>query len=333
MVKKEFEELIKPYSNMPEAYSTPRGDRRYQKESWIKQQKWAIPEAFVIKAAVTGGFIMKEDNPNQKYTSEENSNEVIKSLDAGACSFHIHVRNEQGRHSLDLKQYHDVIDPIKEKYGDNVLVCGCPEGGATVEDSLRPLIEFADVFEVAPVTCTAVNFCGDISVCRTPESVQAHVQVSQQVGVKPEIVLHNVGDLSLVKRWLIETKIAEEPLYFRIAHGNPGWGYIEDPYTMFESISFMVRELNKMAPGCAIMLDMAGRAGLFLVATALTLGLIGVRVGMEDALYMYPHKDEMIRDNESVVKKAVQMTESLGRKVGTADDYRKFVGIKPLLGH
>jgi 3-keto-5-aminohexanoate cleavage enzyme len=75
---------------------------------------------------------------------------------------------------------------------------------------------------------------------------------------------------------------------------------------------------------------MAGRAGLFSVATAIALGLMGARVGMEDALYMYPHKDEVIKNNVSVVRQAVALVEALGRKVATADDYRRFVGIEPL---
>ena len=131
-----------------------------------------------------------------------------------------------------------------------------------------------------------------------------------------------------MKRWLIDTRIAKRPYYFRLALGNPGWAYIEDSGTMFECTSFMVRELKKIDPHCAIMIDMAGRAGLFLVAAALTLGLIVARVGMEDALYMYPHSDEIIKDNVSVVKRAVAMTEALGRKVATADDYRTLIGIK-----
>ena len=66
---------------------------------------------------------------------------------------------------------------------------------------------------------------------------------------------------------------------------------------------------------------------LFLVAMAISLGLIGARVGMEDALYMYPHRDEVIPNNVSIVKKTVAMVEALGRKVGTAEDYRTYVGI------
>ena len=51
---------------------------------------------------------------------------------------------------------------------------------------------------------------------------------------------------------------------------------------------------------------------------------------MEDALYMYPHKDEMIKNNVSVVRQVVAMVEALGRKVGTADDYRRFIGARAL---
>jgi 3-keto-5-aminohexanoate cleavage enzyme len=149
----------------------------------------------------------------------------------------------------------------------------------------------------------------------------------QEVGCKPELVLHNLGDISLAKRWLIDTGVAKKPYYFRLALGNPGWGYIEDPDTMFQCMSLMVRELKKIDPDCVIMIDMAGRGSLFLVAAAILLGLIGARVGMEDALYMYPHKDEMIESNASVVRQVVAMVEALGRKIAVADDYRKFIGI------
>jgi 3-keto-5-aminohexanoate cleavage enzyme len=297
------------------------------KKSWIEQRKWEIPDAFVIKVAPVGGFISKEDNPNQKYTTEEIRKEIVESIEVGACAFHTHARNSQGRHTLDLSLYHEIIDPVKDRFGRNVVVCGCPEGGANVADSLRPVVEFAGVIETAPITCSVVNLTGDFSICQTRDGAQASVEVMQEVGCKPELVLHNLGDLSLVKRWLIDTGVAKKPYYFRLALGNPGWGYIEDPDTMFQCVSYMVRELKKIDSDCVIMIDMAGRAGLFLVATAILLGLIGARVGMEDAIYMYPHKDEMIKNNASVVKQVVSMVEALGRKVGNADDYRRFIGL------
>lgn len=327
MADNRHESRLAKYKDMKGIYSTPLEAVFAPKKSWVEQRKWDIPDAFVIKVAPVGAFLMKEDNPNQKYTTEEIRNEIVESIDAGACAFHAHARDSQGRNTLDVNLYHEIIDPVKEKYGRSVVACGCPEGGATVADSLRPIVEFQDILETAPVSVTAVNLAGDFSVVQTPEIAQAHVGLMQEVGCKPELVLHNVGDISLAKRWLIDTGVAKKPYYFRLALGNPGWGYIEDSDAMFQCISFMVRELKKIDPDCVIIIDMSGRAGLFLVATAILLGLIGARVGMEDALYMYPHKDEMIKNNTSVVRKVVAMVEALGRKVGNADDYRRFIGV------
>ena len=323
----QYKDRFERYKKIPGAYTTGDESLFAPKKSWVEQRKWDIPDTFVIKVAPVGAFIMKEDNPNQKYATEEIRKEIEQCIEAGACSFHTHARDSQGRHSLDVKLYHEIIDPIKGRLGRNVVVCGCPESGVTLADSLLPVVEFQGIMETAPVTVTAVNLAGDHSVLRTPEISQSSVELMQDTGCKPEIVLHNLGDISLVRRWLIDTEILNKPYYFRLALGNPGWGYVEDPYTMLECVSYMTRELKKIAPDCSIMLDMAGRASLFLVPIAIVLGLIGVRVGMEDAIYMYPHKDEMIKDNVSLVRHTVTMVEALGRKVGSADDYRKFMGI------
>ncbi|MBN2033573.1 MAG: 3-keto-5-aminohexanoate cleavage protein [Deltaproteobacteria bacterium] len=327
MTDTQHEDKLARYKDMKGYYSTPPETIFAAKKTWVEQRRWDIPEEFVIKVAPVGAFIMKEDNPNQRYAPDEIVKDIEESIEAGACAFHTHVRDSQGRHTLDVSLYHEVIDPIKSKYGHDVIVCGCPEGGNTIAESLRPILEFQDIIEVAPITVTAVNLAGDFSVVMTSEIVRTHVEFMQEVGCKPEMVLHNLGDLSLVKRWLIDTGVAKKPYYFRIAMGNPGWGYIEDPDSMFQCLTFVVRELKKIDPNCAVMIDMAGRAGLFSVATAISLGLMGARVGMEDALYMYPHKDEVIKSNVSVVKHAVALVEAMGRKVATAEDYRRYVGI------
>jgi 3-keto-5-aminohexanoate cleavage enzyme len=327
MAQSRHEAKLEKLKDMKGYYSTPPETIFAAKKTWVEQRRWDIPETFVIKVAPVGAFLMKEDNPNQKYHPAEIKREIEESLEAGACAFHTHVRDDQGRHTLDVSLYHEVIDPIKKRFGHDVVVCGCPEGANTVGDSLRPILEFQHTIEVAPITVTAVNLAGDFSVVMTREICQTHVGFMQEVGCKPEMVLHNVGDISLVRRWLIDTGVAKKPYYFRLAMGNPGWAYIEDPDSMFQCITYVVRELKKIDPDCAIMMDMAGRAGLFSVATAISLGLMGARVGMEDCLYMYPHRDEVIQSNVSVVRHAVALVEALGRKVATADDYRRYVGI------
>jgi 3-keto-5-aminohexanoate cleavage enzyme len=313
------------YSEIPAPCTPPFSVFFEPKISWLEQKKWDIPDYVVIKVAPVGAFMKREDNPNQPVTPEEVRNQVVQGIEAGACAFHVHARDSEGNHTLDVKPYHEIIDPIKAKYQDRVVLCGCPEGRQTVEESLAPVIEFQGVMETAPNTVSCVMLTGEYSVCVNGPLVHAHVEVMQEVGCKPEIVLHNVGDLSLVKRWLVATGVLKKPYNFRLAMGNPGWGYIEDPSSMAQLLPFMIGELKKLDPDCGIMVDMAGRGGLYIVAFAMILGVAGVRVGMEDAIWMYPHKDEKIKDNKSVVKSVVQMAEALGRRPGTADDYRQML--------
>ncbi len=206
-------------------------------------------------------------------------------------------------------------------------MCGCPEGGRNFEECMAPLVEFRGIIETAPITVSTVCLAGNYTVAGNVRAVQAHVEVMQDVGCKPEVVMHNVGDISLVKRWLIDTKVLKKPYSFRIALGNPGWGYVEDPFAMAQLLPFMMQQLKKIDPECSIMIDQAGRGGLYILNLGMMIGDYGVRVGMEDAIYMYPHKDEMMRDNVSVVKTVASIAKSLGRRIGAAADYRKIIGI------
>ena len=71
--------------------------------------------------------------------------------------------------------------------------------------------------------------------------------------------------------------------------GNPGWGYIEDQYSMAALLPFMFTELK--IDRIAIMVDMAD-AEACIVTMAILLGAYGVRVGMEDALCIPPGRED-----------------------------------------
>ena len=52
-----------------------------------------------------------------------------------------------------------------------------------------------------------------------------------------------------------------------------------------------------------------------------------VRIGMEDTVYMYPHKDEKIETCQQVVETVVNICENLGREIATPKQARKILGI------
>ena len=72
-----------------------------------------------------------------------------------------------------------------------------------------------------------------------------------------------------------------------------------------------------------------GRNWLPTLTMGLLLGSRLVRVGIEDAYWVYPHKDEIIEKNSDMVKPAVDLAQCLGpRAVTDADEARKILGMK-----
>ena len=65
---------------------------------------------------------------------------------------------------------------------------------------------------------------------------------------------------------------------------------------------------------------------LALTALALVMGL-HVRVGMEDTVWIWPHRDDLIRSNEEQVRAAVSLAGLLGRRVATSEEDRGLIGL------
>ena len=62
---------------------------------------------------------------------------------------------------------------------------------------------------------------------------------------------------------------------------------------------------------------------------AIMLGFDMVRVGMEDTVYIYPHRDEKIKTSAEAVRKVVAMANELGREIATPADAKEIMGINP----
>jgi 3-keto-5-aminohexanoate cleavage enzyme len=54
-----------------------------------------------------------------------------------------------------------------------------------------------------------------------------------------------------------------------------------------------------------------------------------VRVGMEDTLWPYPHRDDIIKRNVDHFLQMKAIAELLGRELMTAAEYREAIGLPP----
>ncbi len=55
---------------------------------------------------------------------------------------------------------------------------------------------------------------------------------------------------------------------------------------------------------------------------------LNCRVGTEDSIWRYPHRDEKIQSNVESFKTAKALCELLGREIATADEYREMIKVK-----
>jgi 3-keto-5-aminohexanoate cleavage enzyme len=289
---------------------------------------WEIPSEVAIIAAPTGAFFTKQQNPSQPYSADETIKEAIECVEAGACSVHVHVRDENGFPSGDRRQTEKVVKALRARFGGNVHIDGEALFGKNFEEMMEPIV--LDFYESAAVNCHA-TFMGDTLSFLPPQSCKATVEVLQAYGKIPLLSIYNPGDIDDTYRWLIKPGLVKRPFNWSICSGMPGGAPMWDPLSMAETLLYLVRRIKDVdeAKHPNIIVCTTGRASSYLSTLAILLGF-NVRVGKEDTIYKKPHTNDLITSNKEIVEETVAIARLAGREPMTAAEYRKVTGMKPL---
>ncbi len=286
--------------------------------------KWDIPNRIVIGVALTGSFIDRRQNPNQPYTSREILNEAIACIEAGATWLHFHIRDEKGGNISDVEEYRKIIRPIREKYGNKVVIDGCPIFGKNFEEACAPVTEGLFEMGIVNPVCT---FVGDNVRWLPPATIRAQCEYFQALGKKVRVSVHDTASIDNINRFLIRPGLLKKPYYFSILPDLPGMFYMPNPKAMTEGIILLINRLKELDPECQINICVSGRASIYLGTLAILLGL-HVRVGTEDTVWRYPHRDEKLQNSLQAFQAVKGICEILGREIASADEYRKMIGLK-----
>lgn len=85
-----------------------------------------MPEAgwtpLAIAVAPNGARRTRADHPRLPMTPQELADEAHDCLTAGASMIHLHVRDDQGRHTLDPDAYRAAIEAIRKAVGDRLVI-------------------------------------------------------------------------------------------------------------------------------------------------------------------------------------------------------------------
>jgi 3-keto-5-aminohexanoate cleavage enzyme len=315
---------LSKYKDLPTIGFQPFGDVVI---NFREHPKWKIPRKIAVVLAPTGAFVTRDQNPNQPYTTDEIIRESIEGVEAGACSVHVHVRDEKGFPSGDRAQTEKVVTALRHRFEGSIHIDGEALFGKNFIEMMEPIVE--DFYESAAVNCHA-DFMGDTLSYLSPQSCQATAEVLQAHGKKPLLAVYNPGDIDNTYRWLIRPGIVKPPLAWIVLPGMPGGSPMYDPMGMAETLLHMIRRIQDVdkAERPSITVAACGRGSSYLTTLAIVLGC-NVRVGKEDTIYKYPHKDEVTVSNREIVEQTVAIARALGREPMTGPEYRKALGMKP----
>ena len=288
------------------------------------QPAWNIPRKIAVSTTITGSFYSKRTNPNHPITPEEIYQSAREACLAGAPIVHIHVRDKDGYNTLDPELFHRVIDPLRKEFPQTVFD-GCMVPMQNGEwDKMIDCLK-SGLLDVTPIN-TVATYCGDSLFCKPPHVMIEKTRLCQEFGVKPQIAVYCDGDIDNANRYLIKTGLLQKPYHFIILATLPGGSPMPNQKAMVESLMHMNNRIMEIDDQAVTMVCAAGRASSYLATFAALLGL-HIRVGMEDTVWKWPHRNEKIANNAEHFKSFQQLLGYLGRDVATPNEYRKMIGL------
>ena len=285
----------------------------------------------IITCAVTGAADTTSRSNLVPITPEQIANAAIEAAKAGAAVIHVHVRDpESGQGSRDTGLFKQTVDLIRDSSVDLVLNLTAGMGGDWIPgkedpsmpgpgtDMVGPEERLAHVIECKPEICSldcgTMNFGGDYTYINTEPFLRKMAQLVQEIGVKPELEVFDLGQIRLAQK-LIDEGLIDAPPMFQICLGIP-WGAGADTETMAAMKHALPN--NALWAGFGI-----SRMQMPMVAQAVLLGG-NVRVGLEDNIYL---DKGVLATNGMLVERAVEIIERLGARVVGPDEAREKMGL------
>lgn len=291
------------------------------------QAAWKIPEKVVIQAAISGGGHLTQDaNPNFPGNLDDIRDEAEECIKAGASGVHFdheywQCKTRDGKTLPMGESYGYIINPLLEKYGRERLLPNCNIlRGETYEEQLT----------------TVYNGISEISYLNpsnSPRWLVTTLNILLEYGCRAELVIHDSSKIDMAERTLIRPGLLPKPYMWLILSGSSLQSpsrrhmYMPNQRAMAEGLLFLVHRIREIDPDPFVIVCASGRSSRYLTTLAMLLGL-HVRVGMEDTVWRFPHKNEKVKSNAAEVRDAIEIARLLGREVATPDEYREMVGLK-----
>ncbi|WP_301859327.1 3-keto-5-aminohexanoate cleavage protein, partial [uncultured Megasphaera sp.] len=278
-----------------------------------------VSKKVIITAAVTGAWPKKENNPNVPMTPQEIADDVYDCWQAGAAMAHLHMRDDQGNGTMDVRKFRETMQLLREQHPDcNIIINMTTSGDLQATEETRQLHLKELRPEMASYDCGSMNWLHSGLFLNSPSFLTELGKTMLAYNVKPEIEVFDPGMIGNAAYYQ-KKGILQGKLHFQMcmgcANGIPG---------SVKNLVFMKETMESLCPGSTWSAFGVGQSAMEIMYSTIALGG-HLRVGMEDNV-MYS-KGVLAKNNRQFVERARRCIEEFGKQAATADEARVILGL------
>lgn len=268
----------------------------------------------IITVAPTGAWPTKKDNPNVPLTPKEIAEDVFESYQAGAAVAHIHVRDEEGRGTMDKEKFRETVELIREKCD---IVLNLTTSGALTTDDEERVIHIKELRpEMASFDAGSMNWQHTTVFLNTPKFLEYCGTTFNEIGVKPELEIFDAGMVYNTLYYLKKGILKPVPHYQFVLGAAGGMA------ATVENLVFLKSLIPKESTFSAFGI---GKGHLPILYTTLALGG-HIRVGMEDNVLF--SSGRLAKSNSEFVERTVRIIKEFGNEVATPEEAKQILGLR-----
>jgi 3-keto-5-aminohexanoate cleavage enzyme len=268
-------------------------------------------DPLIITCAGIGAEITRQQQPALPLTAQEIARDAAGCRAAGASIYHLHVRDGEGRPTMEVDTFKEAQEAIRAEC--DVIVqftsggaVGDPDEARIAPLELRP--------DMATLTTGTVNFGTDV-FWNPPPLIERLYRRMRELEIVPEFEIFEPGMIGNADRLFEAVGDAHHRHYdfvLGVPGGMPSWP---------DSVEFLARHLPDGATWSATGI---GRSHLAVTDDAIRLGG-NVRTGFEDVRYFAP--GVLAESNAQLIARVAQMGRASGREVATPEQARNLLSL------
>jgi uncharacterized protein (DUF849 family) len=265
-------------------------------------------DSLLITVAPNGAYKQRTDHAALPMTSAELGQTAKQCLDAGAAMVHMHIRDAQGRHSLDVQGYRDAQQAVKAAVGEELIIQVTSEAARVYQAPEQIAMVTALKPEAVSVGLREVD---------QPEIGEAGLSRFfgwlAQERVMTQVIVYDVTDLQRWQALRAQGVIPDAPWSLLFVLGRYSVGQTSEPKDLLPFV--LAHTGTEPWSMCAF-----GAGEHACATTAVALGG-HARVGFENNLLL--NNGQIAPDNAALVRQVADSARVLGRSLCTAQQARE----------